>query len=88
MQRDTKIRMIGKLQLVEAILEIDSDLGRAPELTAAEAHRIFSLIYICIGMCVCMHVCMYVCIFACMSACVNLELELKQDKRKKDENLT
>lgn len=68
LQRDTKIRMVGKLQVVEAILEIDSDLGRAPELTAAEAHRIFSLIYVCIGMCVCMYICTYVCMYAYLHA--------------------
>lgn len=83
MQRDTKIRMIGKLEVAEAILEIDSDLGRAPELTVAEAHRIFSLIYVCICTCICMYVCTYVCIFTGMSACVNLESELKQNERKK-----
>lgn len=69
MQRDTKIRMIGKLEVVEAILEIDSDLGSAPELTAADAHRIFSLIYICICMCVCMCICTYVCMYVYMHVC-------------------
>lgn len=53
--------MIGKLEVVEAILEIDFDLGRAPELTGTEAHRIFSLTYVCTYMCVCMYVCMFAC---------------------------
>ena len=63
-----------------AILEIDSELVRAPELTVADTHRIFFIMDV--FMCVC--VCMYVCRFVCMR---ELRIELKENKEK-DEKFT